>query len=1084
MAPARLRETFRYLADNSDNDDIPLELDEEEQEKLIHKLREEDEKHNEQYKKRFFLAIPTIAAAAFAPALLASRLFQVKLVCLFSMTSLVASAYILAFVPNTKYDAGDGLLSRLERLAHSKREPLQQYLSLLNGGLSLLLSFSAYSLKGKHGVHEGFWLLCFLPVAVFSIIMLARRLMLSVDVGELEKLNMARVRKERAANVGSAAARHKQETRKKAPYRVVLEEVTQKKKLRTYLSFDAVAPRGYTFIPAGDPQLTKRCKQLSKKHGMTVHIVSVSFVSLHFIKPSRLNEQQTGAHTNMELSREVHRVGYHFSTFVVDEACQTLGVTLNASGRVTKSHFASLRDDELQDNQARRQGKGKKTKSRFRKGSPKIDTSLSQAVIDTQAREAIEDLFPKIPRLDLHEIVSRAFDKTRNLVGTASGTSLVRRANLAVVAHIRHTYTNYDELLRSGMTWFDARRGVEKFTLDKLVSWRGDEDDEDDDIMEDVLREVIVISDDEGGESDIEASEGAQKSGGRGSSIEVIHPNALHSLAVDLTTTDDDDSDDDVTLPYQVLGQYSHGHSYDQSKEARIGQQRHMRWEEAVSRHRSDPSQVQQHNARTMALSGQTSTGPLLTGQKRHYIPRQAYKVVVDGQSVASTDRVSLPRRYHSRADINLESGNYVLTTNLGQYSPEARQEPRPTYNNSDQRYGLHNEEGRLLSPPSHRQSSKSVKALDFAGDMGYVYLPYDSRLIPSEQNSNITPSVETKALDQELCAANATQKSVPIRLQNPKLGSFSNEDPFEVRHHNVGDSQNLKWRYVDDSSFLSRQGIPYPHDVQRDGATVLVPLDQPGDGGPMHSAVGDPVPEISGRSFIPVPNQQLKRSPFLQRPLTLGDQAFPGEDKRPLVAHESKPKLRGADQSLSTLTDLGRSLPVNAHEDPRSCAHPSFNSQVSRVIRLSEVADSHTSLHDDQNASTKQGISHGQTIPSNKAMQGAIRSQSRQTSFDKIRGRHDRSANDGWNPYGRLGHRDEPTGSKQVIYLGATSTNSAGPHQRRSRLNKGPQQAAPLVNRESVLDTASGAQQQVEFCRRNPFGEVIPKRNPGERCI
>ena len=113
----------------------------------------------------------------------------------------------------------------------------------------------------------------------------------------------------------------------------------------------------------------------------------------------------------MELSREVHRVGYHFSTSVVDEACQTLGVTLNASGRVIESHFASLRDNELQDQQVGRRAKARKNKRGLRNDSPKIDMSLSQAVIDTQAREAIEDLFPKIPRLDLHEIVSRAFDK-------------------------------------------------------------------------------------------------------------------------------------------------------------------------------------------------------------------------------------------------------------------------------------------------------------------------------------------------------------------------------------------------------------------------------------------------------------------------------------------------------------------------------------------------------------------------------------------------------------------------------------------------------------------------------------------------
>ena len=44
-----------------------------------------------------------------------------------------------------------------------------------------------------------------------------------------------------------------------------------------------------------------------------------------------------------------------------------------------------------------------------------MDTSLSQAVVDSQAREAIMDLFPNIPPRDLHEIVSRAFDMVSQL---------------------------------------------------------------------------------------------------------------------------------------------------------------------------------------------------------------------------------------------------------------------------------------------------------------------------------------------------------------------------------------------------------------------------------------------------------------------------------------------------------------------------------------------------------------------------------------------------------------------------------------------------------------------------------------------
>jgi len=38
-------------------------------------------------------------------------------------------------------------------------------------------------------------------------------------------------------------------------------------------------------------------------------------------------------------------------------------------------------------------------------------TNLKQAVIDTQAREAIKDLFPKIPVDDLHTVIGRSFQK-------------------------------------------------------------------------------------------------------------------------------------------------------------------------------------------------------------------------------------------------------------------------------------------------------------------------------------------------------------------------------------------------------------------------------------------------------------------------------------------------------------------------------------------------------------------------------------------------------------------------------------------------------------------------------------------------
>ncbi|KAK4692384.1 hypothetical protein P7C71_g4811, partial [Lecanoromycetidae sp. Uapishka_2] len=201
MAATRLRKTFHYPADNSDEDDAPREMDEEEQEKLIKNLEKEDDERNEQW-KRIFLAIPAIATASYIPTLIMSRVVQAKLLSLLSITSLIATAYILLFVPNTR-----PMPAKVAKPSHqfqTELGPVKQYVVILNGGLSFLITLNAIAFKDKKGVHEGFWMLLLLPVGKsrtpqrffqadplvvsYSIILLARRLMLSVDVNELEDL--------------------------------------------------------------------------------------------------------------------------------------------------------------------------------------------------------------------------------------------------------------------------------------------------------------------------------------------------------------------------------------------------------------------------------------------------------------------------------------------------------------------------------------------------------------------------------------------------------------------------------------------------------------------------------------------------------------------------------------------------------------------------------------------------------------------------------------------------------------------------------------------------------------------------------
>ncbi|MCJ1461706.1 hypothetical protein MMC07_000304 [Pseudocyphellaria aurata] len=181
---ARLRKIYRFPSVSHDDDD-PEMLDEEEQEKLIAKLRQENEDRNDEF-KRMFLAVPTISTMTFLPALLTSSLFQAKILCLLSMSSLLCTAYVLIFVPKDKPDASNR--EPAQQIQQPRSGPVRRYINYLNGGLSMLILLNALTLKERRGVHEGFWLLCILPAVAFSVIMMARRTMLDVDISKLEDL--------------------------------------------------------------------------------------------------------------------------------------------------------------------------------------------------------------------------------------------------------------------------------------------------------------------------------------------------------------------------------------------------------------------------------------------------------------------------------------------------------------------------------------------------------------------------------------------------------------------------------------------------------------------------------------------------------------------------------------------------------------------------------------------------------------------------------------------------------------------------------------------------------------------------------
>lgn len=113
-----------------------------------------------------------------------------------------------------------------------------------------------------------------------------------------------------------------------------------------------------------------------------------------------------------------------------------------------------------------------------------------------KVRAAIKELFPKIPDQDLNEIVHHAWEEGAQRVGTMAHLELPRRVQLATIARIRHTYTDYDRLLRA-FEWKEARSMVEPECLQKLIQWRGEKDEGDDNELEEIVRETIVIDSDD-----------------------------------------------------------------------------------------------------------------------------------------------------------------------------------------------------------------------------------------------------------------------------------------------------------------------------------------------------------------------------------------------------------------------------------------------------------------------------------------------------------------------------------------------------------------------------------------------------------
>lgn len=145
----------------------------------------QDDKRNAEY-TLIFTILPLVTAAAFLPALLSSSAttYQ-RTLCFLSIMSLLASAYIMKYIPLRRPNRKDkGLVREVEE----DSTPLGRHLIPANAALCALLTLASCFIGGWKQSDGVQWIPYLVPGAVLGTIWVAQRVMTSVDVGQLEDL--------------------------------------------------------------------------------------------------------------------------------------------------------------------------------------------------------------------------------------------------------------------------------------------------------------------------------------------------------------------------------------------------------------------------------------------------------------------------------------------------------------------------------------------------------------------------------------------------------------------------------------------------------------------------------------------------------------------------------------------------------------------------------------------------------------------------------------------------------------------------------------------------------------------------------
>ncbi|KAF4123744.1 hypothetical protein GMORB2_6445 [Geosmithia morbida] len=203
---ARLRRTFRYPADESDDDSQPEAMDEEEQEDFIRRLAIENTSQNALF-ARVLTVVPILSSIPYIPSLFRPA---TTLLSLLSITCLLSTALLTYRLPYTL----TGMPVLDDRRAsghHSKNKnkdkikmggggggrtvgagagdsPLDRYLPYLNGALAILLILVGLvvprsSAAAAASLHSAVVASC-LPALIYGVVVVAKVVMAGVDPEE------------------------------------------------------------------------------------------------------------------------------------------------------------------------------------------------------------------------------------------------------------------------------------------------------------------------------------------------------------------------------------------------------------------------------------------------------------------------------------------------------------------------------------------------------------------------------------------------------------------------------------------------------------------------------------------------------------------------------------------------------------------------------------------------------------------------------------------------------------------------------------------------------------------------------------